>query len=234
MEDILNPHTPLPTPGDPLYPKNRRNAAYLRMEIMNSLPQDILPAIDLDPNTSPLQLTEAIKNHFKESTSTAHTILRQEAQRTKLTTSESLDTYLQTHRNIRLRMQLVDYPRIKQDESTRIDFIIQGLETHETFKHLHDTWVETYTMPTTIRSLKHRLKSVQARVAEKDASNTTTPQDITIAPSTPKPAGQNNETRRYRGRSRGRERAQSHWPRPWFPHAPTYAPQQLHSFPIPQ
>lgn len=230
MEHIQNSRASPPAPGDPFYINHLKNSADLRMAIMNSLPQELIPAIELKLKNSPPQLTEAINNHSTEYTYTAHTILRQEAHRKKFAMSKSLDTYLQTLRYIRLIMRLADYPGTQEDESTTIDFIIQGLETHESFKHLYDMRIEPDTMSTTLKSRERRLRSVQARVAERDTTIETTPQGIQIAPAIPTPTVQNNEPRRYRGRSRGRGRAQPQWARPWIPHTPTYAQPHLHSY----
>ena len=168
MENIIDPAYTTPDQQIPMYYTYRGKSAIICMAINNSLPPYFAATADLQLDSSSLQLSQAIIAHFTEGTTTAHLLLKQEADSTKMWHTVTLDEYITKHRSIRTRMKLAEYPNIPTGEAVTVQFIIQVLSTHPTYKHLKYMWIDTGTIPDNIQNLVQRLKAVHARSIQKE------------------------------------------------------------------
>ena len=106
---------------------------------------------------TPFNIIKEISAYFQTNSSTDHQLLKQEAEATKLTSDTSVEDYIHAHRSIRTKMRNAKYPNIG-DEQITVDFMINGLDGHPSFRHIPDTWVENDTLPTTIKATEDRLR----------------------------------------------------------------------------
>ena len=152
----------------------------MRISISNALTPAFAANADIDLDASALQRAQTITDYFTDATTTTHLFLKQEAETTILTHTDTLEDYIARHRAIRTRMQMANYPNSRSVESVTVQFIIQGLSTHTTYKHLQDTWSEAGTIPIPIQGLVQRLQAVHARTIErKSATMARTPRHAT-------------------------------------------------------
>ena len=170
MENEMDPTYTTPDESSLLYQTHRSNSAIMRMAITNSIPTALAATADLELDAPPGHIAQTIHEYFANATTTAHLLLKQEAENTIMTHDTTLEEYIARHREIRTRMRMANYLNTRSGESVTVQFMIQGLSTHTTYKHLQDIRLETGTVPESIKALAQRLKAVHARTMERQAT----------------------------------------------------------------